>query len=362
MRNPFRRQVASPPGARGANGSNPQPKLDAADRLVADGHYRDAIDLLSDTNRVRRDPRTEQRLVDLRSEAFQQLEWPTERPAWPDAVPDLFPGAQIPETPAADLTVEHIRSAITHHGSLIVRGLVDEPRVQRLVHDIDQALAGYDAVTGGDHGATSEWYRRFTRDGISDRATKRTRGAVMMVESPPAIFDLLDTFDAVGLRQILCDYFGEPPMLLARKGTLRRIEHGGDNGGWHQDGAFMGTDIRSINVWLALTHCGDTAPGLDVVARRLDHIVQTGDGAFTAWATSPKAAEDAAAGAIVRPIFDAGDVLIFDHMNLHRTAIAPGHGAGPVRDRDLAVRPVDVRGDDRPGRRGYARVPIPILF
>ena len=70
------------------------------------------------------------------------------------------------------------------------------------------------------------------------------------------------------------DYFGEPPTLLARKGTLRRIEHDGDTGGWHQDGAFMGTDIRSLNIWLALTHCGDTAPGLDVVGRRLDEIVQ----------------------------------------------------------------------------------------
>ena len=51
------------------------------------------------------------------------------------------------------------------------------------------------------------------------------------------------------------EYFGEPPMLLARKGTLRRISHEGTSGGWHQDGAFMGVGIRSLNVWLALTHC-----------------------------------------------------------------------------------------------------------
>ena len=85
----------------------------------------------------------------------------------------------------------------------------------------------------------------------------------------------------------------------------------------------MGVDIRSINIWLSLSHCGDDAPGLDVVGRRLSGLVQTGDGAFAAWATSPDAAEQAAAGAVVRPIFEAGDALIFDHLNLHRTAIDP---------------------------------------
>src|SRR4030081_1212417 len=113
-------------------------------------------------------------------------------------------------------------------------------------------------------------------------------------------------------------------MLLPRKGTLRRITREGTSGGWHQDGAFMGVDIRSLNVWLALSHCGDDAPGLDVVARRLTGLVPVGDGAVADWAASPDAAEGVAAGALVRPIFDPGDALIFDHLNLHRTAIDPG--------------------------------------
>ena len=137
------------------------------------------------------------------------------------------------------------------------------------------------------------------------------------------MFDLVETFADAGLTQMVRDYFGEQPMLLARKGTLRRMSHKGKTGGWHQDGAFMGTDIRSLNIWLSLSHCGDDAPGLDIVGRRLDELVQTGDGAFAAWGTSPDAAEHAAAGAVVRPIFDPGDALIFDQMNLHRTAIEP---------------------------------------
>ncbi len=316
--------------------SNPVAPTDAAARalataedLIAAGKLTEAIRFLTDANRTGRDARLEARLVDLRFDTFRAMEWPTTRPAWPDSVEDLFPGVRIPEIEPADLTVERVRSAIRHHGSLIVRGLVDQEQVDRLRADIDRALAAYDAMhDAGDHGGAPSdlagWYRAFDRDQMSDRERKRFRGAVMTVESPPTMFDLIETFEGVGLARVLRDYFGEPPMLLARKGTLRRMSHEGKTGGWHQDGAFMGVDIRSINIWLALTHCGDDAPGLDIVGRRLDDLVKTGDGAFTAWATSPAAAEEAAAGAIVRPIFEAGDALIFDHLNLHRTAIDPG--------------------------------------
>ena len=168
MRRPFRlRRVAGSPGPaeerRAGGGDTTDGLLGVANGLVAEGRYRDAIQVLTDANRIRRDHRIEERLVDLRSEAFQELEWPSERPAWPDDVTDLFPGAEIPEVSAEDLTVEQVRSAITHHGSLVVRGLVDEERTTRLVRDIDQALAGYDAVTAGEPSGASVWYRRFSR-------------------------------------------------------------------------------------------------------------------------------------------------------------------------------------------------------
>ncbi len=298
--------------------------LEAADRLASQHRYGEAVQLLTDANRQARDRGIEQRLVELRHTAFRAASWPQVRPAWP-SVPDRYPGVGIPEIRADELSVEALRSAIAHHGALIVRGLVGPDAVQRLIADIDNSLAAYDAQADGeDRPELAGWYRHFEPDRVSDRARKRFRGAVMTVESPPTLFDLLDTFARVGLGELVRSYFGEPPMLLARKGTLRRMDHGGRTGGWHQDGAFMGADIRSLNIWLALTHCGDDAPGLDVVGRRLDGLVRTGDGAFADWATDPEAAEQAAAGAIERPIFDPGDVLLFDQLNLHRTAIDPG--------------------------------------
>ena len=76
-------------------------------------------------------------------------------------------------------------------------------------------------------------------------------------------------------------------MLSANKCTLRRVPLT-SNTDWHQDGAFLGRGIRALNVWVALTHCGVDAPGMDLLPRRLDHIVETGTGgAIFDWAVGP---------------------------------------------------------------------------
>ncbi len=80
----------------------------------------------------------------------------------------------------------------------------------------------------------------------------------------------------------------------------------------------MGAGIRSLNIWLALTPCGVDAPSLDVVARRFDHLLAT-KGTSQSYGVNPDAALDAANGAVVRPVFEPGDALLFDHMCLHRT-------------------------------------------
>ena len=109
------------------------------------------------------------------------------------------------------------------------------------------------------------------------------------------------------------------------KSVLRRVSPKTSGADWHQDGAFLGEGIRSLNVWLTLSRCGDVAPGMDVVPLRLEEIVETGtDGANFDWSVSPAVVEDVAGDTgVVRPLFDAGDALLFDHMFLHRTASDP---------------------------------------
>ncbi len=108
-----------------------------------------------------------------------------------------------------------------------------------------------------------------------------------------------------------------------QKCTLRKVDPDAGHG-WHQDGAFMG-DVRALNVWLSLSRCGDESPGMDIVPRRLDHLVPSGtEGAIFEWSVSPKVAEEAAGETgIVRPIFEPGDVLLFDDLFLHSTAAEP---------------------------------------
>jgi hypothetical protein len=110
------------------------------------------------------------------------------------------------------------------------------------------------------------------------------------------------------------------------KSTLRRVTPDVGKGFslWHQDGAFLG-DVRALNVWLSLSRCGDVAPGLDIVPRRIDHVLPTGtEGAIFDWSVSQAVVEEAAGDvAIARPIFEPGDVLLFDDLCVHATAAEP---------------------------------------
>jgi hypothetical protein len=297
----------------------------AADALVARGNLLEAIDVLTDANRRRRDPRIEHRLLALRYRAFPQLlAATTAPPPGPATGEDAFPDvAGLPEVAAGQLTVARLRSAIQRRGSLVVRGLVPRARTDALVEAIDRLFAGDDALAAGRWGMT-----RWRRPSLTNRAQRRWHrqtGAFLVVDSPATMFDVIETYEEAGLRALVTGYLAERPALLARKWTLRRVPHDAPMGDWHQDGAFMGRDIRSLNVWLSLSHCGADAPGLEIVGRRLAHIVETGtDGAFFDWSVGPGAVQRCSEGSIVRPVFEPGDALFFDHMNLHRTVVGPG--------------------------------------
>ena len=311
---------------------SPEQVLARADELFEQGTMLDAIELLTTAYRERPDFRIARRLVEMRFDAFLRTDWPAAPPPIPETADDLFPDTVIPEIGRAELDVEHVRSALLNHGSVIVRGLVDAEGVARLTADIDRALDGYDAWFAGKGLATAApWFEPFAHEPKKvERKFRRDVGGVLAVDSPPSLCDVIETFDAAGIRDVVTDFFGERPALLAKKWTLRRVPHDTGDSGWHQDGSFMGGDIRSLNVWVALSHCGDDAPGLDVVGRRLPDIVPTGtQGAWLDWNVSPLMVDEVAPGAIVRPIFEPGDALIFDHFNLHRTAA----DASMTRDR-----------------------------
>ena len=85
----------------------------------------------------------------------------------------------------------------------------------------------------------------------------------------------------------------------------------------------MGGDIRSVNVWLSLSHCGEDASGLEVLPRRLPKVLPTGShGANFDWSVGPGMVELAGEGMpTISPVFRPGDAMLFDHFFLHRTGI-----------------------------------------
>jgi hypothetical protein len=291
-----------------------------------------AIDLLTRANRVRPDAAVEYSLVALRCRSFDRLDTKPGSSTTSSSVTspvDVRPGA-IPEVALSDLSAGVLRHHITRSGCVHVRELLDGATVEALVDGIDRALevwAGlrrpYLKPTG------SPWFDPLQVDDEAVRAGLGRKwvnnsGGLLTADSPRMLAKLLETLDAAGMRELVREFLGERPTLSANKCTIRRVPVDTDSG-WHQDGAFLGSGVRALNIWLALTPCGRDAPGLDVLARRLDHIVETGTrGAYFDWAVGADVVRElAGASGVVRPQFAAGDALLFDHLLLHRTAAEP---------------------------------------
>ncbi len=301
--------------------------IEQAEQLAADGAVRDAIDLLTHANRAAQHAELERALVGLRRQGAADVA--VQPPAAPRPALVASPsGGDIVELAPGELTSSALRHGFAQSGCALVRGLVSAERAATLAAGIDAALAAYDAATSGSGAVDPGWYDPGPMpDRVSPglpedvhRSFLRSRGSLWTVDSPRMTFDLFEMIEQTGLGSLMTDFLGERPLMSAIKGTLRRMPPEVDiDGRWHQDGAFLGEQVGAFNCWLALTPCGTDAPGLDVVPKRLDGIVPN-DGARYDWAVADDAVLQAASGTpIVRPLFDAGDALIFDHLLLHRT-------------------------------------------
>ena len=243
----------------------------------------------------------------------------------------------LPEVHARDLTSSVLRSAIHEQGCLLVRELAPAHLMGGLTEIIDAVMAATEECDKSDdnhkshHPAFANPPQNFERLlpqpklGWS-RAFHRNGGSAMCVESAGVAESLLEMYASLGLKDLLTHFLGEPPCLSALKWVLRRPKLPIQPDGWHQDGAFMGREINSINMWLAVNACGGQsgAPSMDLVPRRLTEIFKAGtDGAVFDWSISSEAIfEEFGANSIVTPAFEPGDALFFDHFLIHRTQFA----------------------------------------
>lgn len=283
------------------------------------------IEELSTQNRAHRDPDLERRILALRWEAGAALAGKSNPDArFPEPSYDNLPaanGSGLPETTPEALTPELVRAALLRDGALIVRGAVGREQALRLADEIETAVA----VREGTKEAEG-FYEPFELARAENLQAERqwvTVGGLWAADSPKLMFDMLEALRGCGLDQVIRGYLGETPAISIQKCTMRKVNP--DSGsGWHQDGAFLG-DVRALNVWMSLSRCGDVAPGMDIVSKRLTEIVPTGtEGAAFDWSVAQDVVDGVAGpDGIVRPIFEPGDVLLFDEMNLHATAADP---------------------------------------
>ena len=88
----------------------------------------------------------------------------------------------------------------------------------------------------------------------------RRGGAMWTADSPRMLFDFLEMVEALGIGRLITEYLGERPAVSANKSTLRRTPPGERCGDWHQDGAFLGDEVRCLNLWLRSRTAAATRP------------------------------------------------------------------------------------------------------
>lgn len=300
---------------------------------ISQRKYRHAIKILTQANHKVNSSEIETRLRDIRHEAFFHQTFKSEFETWPPKISDRFANFEgIPEVARNQFSGDLLRDGVFTHGSIIVRDLLDENDVNLLRSGIQETYKHHDLhSSGASIEETQPWFvpfvpRKSLSQEVIDRTWYRSGGAELAADSPRGLFHLIDCLERNGIIDVVAKYLGERPALSVRKTSLREIPFTlNTEVGWHQDGAFLGKEIRTMNLWIALTDCGVDAPSMDMVPRRLTSIVETGtEGAAFDWAVSPQMIKNACGG--VEPAhlqFKVGDAIIFDEMNLHRTSTSP---------------------------------------
>jgi hypothetical protein len=290
------------------------------------GSTEDLWDEIEQLTSGERDREAERRVLRLRHiagiRAMQEAEGGAD---FADPAVASLPDADgLPEFARDALTPGLLRAGILRDGCVLVRGLIDRDRALAFAGQIDRAFSERERESD----ARAEGYYEefvpsppYTR--IDGREWIQEGGGVLAADSPMVAFEMFDLFREADLAPLVDGYLGEPGLISVHKTTLRKAAPSVP-GAWHQDGTFMGP-VRSLNLWLSLSRCGDVAPGLDLVPRRLEQLVAAGtdDAMLDIQTSTSKVMEAAGDTPILRPIFEPGDALFFDELFLHQTASDP---------------------------------------
>jgi hypothetical protein len=245
----------------------------------------------------------------------------------PAAQPLPHADSDFPVDPRVGLPVVHgtptasdVRRAIDGHGSLVVRGLIGKDRAKELRETARDALAARQTAAAGGT-VDPSWFTEF--EPIADENARQftSEAGMFTADSPRGHFLMVEALRESGIVDVASTVLGARPAVSVEKCVFRRVDPG-VYATYHQDGAFLGERIETLDVWIALTRCGRTASALEIFPRRVDRVLPTGG--FFDWDLSDETVNRAYPGvAPVRPEFEEGDALIFDQLCVHRTSSSP---------------------------------------
>ncbi|CAA0087909.1 Uncharacterised protein [Halioglobus japonicus] len=249
---------------------------------------------------------------------------------------------RIPEIDAADFSVEFLKKSMRENGCVIVRNFFDEKEVNTMKSYIDYSFAvrgngrlsrflskqcDLNPVLEETNEIIKEMQKSYpTYANTVSNGSKLSRflgrgESVLTVRTPNIVDKLLNLFEKKSMKAILTSYFGNEPCVSVFKWTMRRSRPPAQPIDFHQDGAFMGEEIASLNCWIPLSNCGPgyDVHGLDIVPKRLMNTFKTGSGVLD-WTVAEQAIVDEYSEDVIKaPTFREGDLLFFDHLLLHRT-------------------------------------------
>ena len=253
-----------------------------------------------------------------------RADWP---PVYADPFPELY--ASVPEIDIADLTAEIMGGAVAHHGLLLVRGLFSADQVA----DVRAAQDKIKAANLVEEPDSRGWYMPYDGGGRFHEKALRGRaeglGGNWLADSPLGLAAALRHLEASGAIEAISEHFQERPSISLQKCVLRAVQPEPATTGWHQDGSFLCDDVRAMNVWTALSHCGGSHPasGLELIPRRCEDIFSI-DQSLGKVSISFEMIEDMKKEfPAATPEFAPGDALFFDEHLLHRTHLEPGLSA-----------------------------------
>ncbi len=253
---------------------------------------------------------------------------------------------RVPEIAASDLTGAFLKKSMREHGCIIVRDFFDDNEVRTMRSYVDYAfrvkddgfLSRYLLKECDLQPVLKETSRNIKEKRKSNPtytdSFKKGAGLArfighsesrLTVRTPNIAEKLLRLYEKKALKDLLENYFGSEPCISVKKWNLRKSRPPAAPIDFHQDGAFMGDEIDSLNCWIPLSDCGAgyDVQGIDIVPLRLMHVFPPGSGVLDLTVAASAIIEKYSEKAIVTPTFRKGDLIFFDHLLLHRTQSLP---------------------------------------